>query len=170
MEFNRAVSNPMLIGCIELIRDADTPEHRNMFISELTRASLQVPAIIDPEPVQDETGRLMLLPESKIQFPMLSTMDGKKYYMGFTDSVEYDKWVEKNKKLPFFAMQLSDFFRLLFGKDSQGNISPALGLVVNPFGANVVIPREMLGDITMAKMGIRPPMKNKPAAEAKETE
>lgn len=170
MEFNRAVSNPMLIGCIELMRDADTPEHRNMFISELTKASLQVPALIEPEPEKDEAGRLKLLPESRIQFPMLSTTDGRKYYMGFTDSLEYDKWVEKNKKLPFFAMQLSDFFRLLYGKDSQGNISPALGLVVNPLGANIVIPREMLGDITMAKMGFKPPVKKAPVPEAKETE
>jgi hypothetical protein len=31
----------------------------------------------------------------------------------------------------------------LFKKDPQGNTSPAAGFVINPFGANIVITREL---------------------------
>ena len=53
MEFNKTVSNPMLVGCIELVKEEDTPDHRNMFVTELLKASFQAPAVIDPEPVAD---------------------------------------------------------------------------------------------------------------------
>lgn len=168
MEFNKAVFNPMLVGSIELMREDDSPEHKNMFIGELMKAELQVPAIIKPDPEEDEEGNLKLSPESKVQFPLLATKDGRKYYMGFTDAVEYSKWVEKNTDLPYFAMKIPDYFRLIFGKDSQGNTSPALGLVINPLGANVVIPKEMVGDLAFASMGIQPPRKKTAAKNPEE--
>ena len=35
MEFNKPVSNPMMVGSIELLKAEDTPEHRQMFLDEL---------------------------------------------------------------------------------------------------------------------------------------
>lgn len=54
MEFNKSVSNPMLMGAIELMKAEDTPEHRNMFIGELGKASFLSPAIVDPAPTEGE--------------------------------------------------------------------------------------------------------------------
>ncbi|MCM1025345.1 MAG: SseB family protein [Roseburia sp.] len=153
MEFNKVVSNPMLVGCVQLMRAEDTPEHRSMFVGELTKALLQAPALIDPAPAEDGEGRLTVTPGSRIQFPMLSTPDGKRFYMGFTDPVEYNKWAERNNKPPFFALRLDDYLNMMFRRDSQGNENPALGLVLNPLGDNIVIPREMLAGIMAAKMG-----------------
>ena len=34
MEFNKPVSNPMMVGSIELLKAEDTPEHRQMFLEE----------------------------------------------------------------------------------------------------------------------------------------
>ena len=65
MEFNKAVFNPMLVGSIELMREDDSPEHKNMFIGELMKAELQVPAIIKPDPEEDEEGNLKELDESE---------------------------------------------------------------------------------------------------------
>ena len=48
MEFNKTVSNPMLVGALELMKAEDTPAHRNMFMGELTKASFLTPAIIEP--------------------------------------------------------------------------------------------------------------------------
>lgn len=151
MEFNVSVSNPMLVGAIELLKAEDTPEHRNMFVGELQKASLLAPAVIDPEPVEDEEGKLKITPGSKIQFPMLAASDGKRFYMGFTDMVEYRKWQEKNKELPFFAIKFDDCARMLFGRDAQGNICPALGFVINPYGANLVVPKEMVAGVMAAR-------------------
>ena len=48
MEFNKPVSNPLLMGSIELMKAEDTPAHRNMFMGELAKAEFLSPAIIEP--------------------------------------------------------------------------------------------------------------------------
>ena len=88
MEFNKTVSNPMLVGALELMKAEDTPAHRNMFMGELTKASFLTPAIIEPAPTEDAEGKLVLAPNSKVQFPMLNTPDGAKFFMAFTDAAE----------------------------------------------------------------------------------
>lgn len=168
MEFNKPVSNPMLIGCIELMRDADTPEHRIMFAEELARASLLVPASIEPSPETDEEGNLKMLPGSRVSFPMLNTMDGKKFCMGFTDVVEYRTWAVRNGNLPFYAFTFQDYLNLIYSKDSQGNENPLLGLVINPLSANVVIPKRMIESMHSVQMGMRPGMKKTEVPETKE--
>ena len=45
MEFNKPVSNPMLVGAIELMKAEDTPDHRNMFLNEMMKAFFLAPAI-----------------------------------------------------------------------------------------------------------------------------
>ncbi len=151
MEFNKPVSNPMLVGSIELMKAEDTPAHRNMFVGELAKASFLSPAIIEPAPVEDSEGKLTVAPNSKVQFPMLNTPDGAKFFMAFTDEAEYQKWQEKNQKFPFFSLTLDDYAAMILRRDAKGNICPALGMVVNPFGANIIVPREMLAGMMSAK-------------------
>lgn len=151
MEFNKTVSNPMLVGAIELMKAEDTPAHRNMFVGELAKASFLSPAIIEPAPVEDAEGKLTVAPNSKVQFPMLTSPDGVKFFMAFTDEAEYQKWQEKNQKFPFFSLTFDDYAAMILRRDQKGNICPALGMVVNPFGANIVVPREMLAGMMSAK-------------------
>lgn len=146
----------MLLGCIELMRDADTPEHRQMFADELGKALFVAPAIVEPAPIEDEEGNLKLAPESKIQFPMLGTTDGKKLYMAFTDQKEYDEWQEANQKFPMFTLNLQDYANMLLRKDPFGNPYPVVGLVINPMSTNLVVSREMLGSIIAMKMAQDP--------------
>ena len=122
-----------------------------MFVGELQKSGFIAPAVVEPAPVEDAEGKLTLAPGSKIQFPMLTTPDKKWFYMGFTDMAEYRKWQEKNKDLPFFAMKFEDYARILFGRDSQGNVCPALGFVINPLGANIIVPKEMVAGIMAAR-------------------
>nr|WP_300832652.1 SseB family protein [uncultured Acetatifactor sp.] len=151
MEFNKTVSNPMLVGALELMKAEDTPAHRNMFMGELTKASFLTPAIIEPAPTEDAEGKLVLAPNSKVQFPMLNTPDGAKFFMAFTDAGEYEKWQEKNQKFPFFALKLEEYAAMILRRDPKGNLCPALGMVVNPFGANIILPREMLAGMMTAR-------------------
>lgn len=153
MEFNKSVSNPMLMGAIELMKAEDTPEHRNMFIGELAKASFLSPAIIEPAPTQGAEGKLVLSPGSKVQFPMITGAEGMRFFMAFTDMAEYEKWQEKNpqQKLPYFALKIEDYAAMVLRRDSKGNICPALGITVNPYGANIIVPREMLAGMMSAK-------------------
>lgn len=153
MEFNKSVSNPMLIGAIELMKEEDTPEHRNMFVEELAKASFLSPAIIEPAPTEDAEGNLAIAQGSKVQFPMLTGAEGMRFFMAFTDMAEYEKWQEKNpeQKLPYFSLKIEDYAGIVLRRDARGNICPALGIVVNPFGANLIVPREMLAGMMSAK-------------------
>lgn len=152
MEFNKPVSNPMLVGCLELLKEEDTTEHRKMFVDELQNAKLLAPALIEPAPEEDAEGNLKLIPGSKVQFPMLSAPDGKQFFMGFTDDLEYQKWVEQNQSFPTFALRFDDYVGMMLNKDAQGNPCPALGFVINPYGANIVVPREMIAGIMGARL------------------
>ena len=150
MEFNKSVSNPMLAGSIELVKAEDTPEHRNMFVTELTKAVLLSPAIVDPAPEEDDQGNYKPAPGSKVQFPMLSAPAGKRFFMAFTDRREYEAWQEKNQKMPYFALKFEEYAAMLLGRAPAG-AGPAAGFVINPFGANIVVPREMVAGIMAAR-------------------
>lgn len=153
MEFNKSVSNPMLMGAIELLKAEDTPEHRGMFMKEVTKASFISPAVIEPGPQENAEGKPAISPGSKVQFPMISTGDGKRFFMAFTDEGEYARWVEKApERLPVFALTVEDYAAMLLRKDAQGNACPALGMVINPYGANIILPREMLAEMMAAKI------------------
>ncbi|MCM1541699.1 MAG: SseB family protein [Blautia sp.] len=152
MEFNKPVSNPMLVGCIELLREEDTPEHRDMFVTEMIKASFLAPALIDPEPEENAEGKLTIKGNSKVQFPMLSAPDGRKFFMAFTDASEYEKWQEKARKLPTFALKFDDYAAMLLHKNGDGTTSQALGFVINPVGCNIIVPKEMIANIMAARV------------------
>ncbi len=156
MEFNKPVSNPMLLGCIELIRDEDSQEHREMFVEEFSKALFVAPAMVNPAPVEDEEGNLKLSPQSQIQFPMLSTADGKKLYMAFTDTKEYEAWEAQNQKFPMFTLNMQDYANMLLRKDPMGNPYPIAGIVVNPMSTNMIISKELLGTMMARKMAQDP--------------
>lgn len=151
MEFNKPVSNPMLVGTIELMKAEDTPEHRNMFINEMMKAKMLSPVLVDPMPQPDAQGKLSIAQGSKIQFPMLSTPDGKHFFMAFTDQSELKKWKNEENQQSF-ALSFDDYAAMLLRKDAQGNMSPALGFVINPYSSNIMISREMAANLMGAKL------------------
>lgn len=153
MEFNKPVSNPMLVGAIELMKAEDTPEHRSLFLDEVTKASFLSPAVIEPEPKEDAEGKLFIEKGSKVQLPMLFTSDRRPFFMAFTEEREYEKWVkDAPKNFPTFALTLDDYAAMIFQKNPQGNTCPALGVVINPCGSNVILSREMLAGVMSAKI------------------
>ena len=152
MEFNKNVSNPMLIGAIELMKAEDTPEHRSMFVDELVKAEFLSPAMVDPAPEEEAEGQLKIAQGSKVQLPMLSASDGTKFFMAFTDRAEYDKWQERNQKMYTFALKVDEYAGMILRREPNGNLCPALGMVINPYGANIILPREMLASMMSAKI------------------
>ena len=159
MEFNKPVSNPMLLGCIELMKEEDTPEHREMFAAEFMKASFLAPAVVDPVPTVNEEGEEVIAQGSKIHFPMLGAPDGKRLFVAFTDRKEYDAWCEKNGYLPCFTLKMEDYGQMLLMKNPMGELSPAIGLVINPLSTNLVVSREMVANLMTRKMMANPGMR-----------
>ena len=147
MEFQKIVSNPMLVGAIELMKADPSPEHNSLLIKEMMNAKFMAPAMVDPAPVEDGNGVFKPVPGCKVQFPMLTAADGKRFLMAFTDKLEYQKWKESENQ-SFVALSVAEYAGMILRKDSQ-----AAGFVINPFGANIVIPAPMLMQIMTANMG-----------------
>lgn len=165
MEFNQSVANPMLVGSIELLLEEDTPGHRQMFLTELMKAKLLSPAIIKPQPQTDAEGKQIIAPDSSIQLVMLRTEKGGLYFMGFTDDKEYQKWAERNQPLPGVALKFDDYVSVMMKKDAEGNDCPALGFVINPFGVNMVVPKDTMAKMMAARMIHVAPKKGAGAAK-----
>ncbi len=161
MEFNKPVSNPLLVGAIQLMQAEATPEHRKMVSDEIVKAHFLSPATVTPEPEANAAGEVRLAAGSQVQFPMLSAPDGKKFFVAFTDSMELGKWKNLENQHSF-SMTFDDYAGMLFKKDSKGNTSPAAGFVINPFGANIIVPKEMVAQYLAEKMakaqGQQPPV------------
>lgn len=152
MKLKKSVSNPMLVGSMELLKADDTKEHFTMFLTELQKAELLAPALINPAPVEEEEGERKILPGSMVQFPMLSASDGNRYFMGFTDEGEYRLWEEKNQPCPTFALKFDDYIGLMMRKNADGQMSNAQGIIVNPYGANLVLHKDLLANIMAGRM------------------
>ncbi|MCD7835537.1 MAG: SseB family protein [Lachnospiraceae bacterium] len=142
MQFNKPVSNPMLVGSIELLKAEDTPGHRKMFEEEAMKAVYLAPVTVKPAPEPDANGMVRINPGSQVQFPMLSAPDGKRFFMAFTDWSELKKWRDEDGQQTL-AMSFDDYMDMLFKKEAGGKENPAAGFVINPFGGNIAITREM---------------------------
>ncbi len=137
MELNRNVENPMLIGTMELLRSDPSPEHKQLFVNEMVKARFLSPAMITPAPEVDEEGKGKLAPGCKIQFPMLTAPDGKHFFIAFTDKIEQKKWKEDGSTI--VTLTMDEYISMTLRPDSHSS-----GCVINPYGANLVISKELM--------------------------
>ena len=56
------VSNPMLIGAMELLKKDKSPESIKMFMDEVLHARFLAPVVITPEPEVGEDGKVKIDP------------------------------------------------------------------------------------------------------------
>lgn len=147
----KPISNPMLVGAIELLKAENTPEHQKLFTEEMLKAKYLAPVIIDPVPVPDEKGLVKIPRDARIQFPMLTTKDGKHFMMAFTDWEELHKWKDEPNQQTF-ALSFDDYARMLLKKGPEGQTSSALGFVINPFGGNIVVTNQMVAGLIAQRL------------------
>lgn len=133
----KPVTNPMLVGAMELLRAEDTMDHRRMVVEELTHATLLSPVVITPEPVPGEDGIPRLTPDHNVKVPMISAK-GKNFFMAFTDLGELQKW-QKEEKQSVFGFRFSDYLNMI-----QGAGETCDGLAINPGGNNLVLSKGLI--------------------------
>lgn len=146
MEFNKPVSNPLLVGAIELLREDETEKYKKMFWAEVLNAEYLTPVSITPPPLRGANGAMRITEGSNIQFPTIGTEDGKQYLMAFTDKAEYDKWKPGTEKY-MFTLTFDDYVSLLLQKDSEGNSNTTVGFMINPCSSNIIITKELIAQL-----------------------
>lgn len=126
------VSNPALKKAMGEMKANDIPQTRNAVINEIMRAKFLAPAKIElggQAPKPDANGKIQLPPNTKFQFTLIGTQDGKQYFMAFTDPDELKKW--NMEPQPTVLLRFDDYARLLEQNPK------AAGLVLNPYGENL---------------------------------
>jgi hypothetical protein len=158
-ELNDAIAtNPDLTSQVAAVKDARQAflERQQMFDQEMFKAKYMTPVMITPEPEVDEDGNVKLAEGSQLALQILpvKNQEMKGIMMAFTDAKEFQKW-DKSAGLHTLSMTMQEFI---------GNVmkDPKLaGVAINPFGANVIIPRERM------EMMVKAAMQQKQAAMAK---
>jgi len=139
LAMNQKVNNlPEIADYVNNVKNArqGLQERQKMFEREMLKAVYLAPVAIKPEPEADEDGNLKLLPGSTMTLQMLPIKD-KGMLMAFTDSKEFAKWNNENAKHTI-SMTMQDFFAAI------ANDTKLAGVTINPFSANIIIPRERI--------------------------
>ncbi|MCM1326522.1 MAG: SseB family protein [Bacteroidales bacterium] len=150
MDIKKPITNPMLVGAMELLNAENTPEHRKIFFEEVVKAVFLAPVVIDPPPVADGQGMFRIPPESRVQFPLLKAPDGKQFFMAYTDWDELQKWNNQDNQQTF-GLKLTDYADMVFKRNESGEMNPVAGVVINPYGGNMALTKEMIAGILMPK-------------------
>ena len=152
------ISNPMLIGAMELLRKNKSPENLKVFMDELLHARLISPIVITPPPVIDENGKAKMTEENKISIPMIPGPDDKKYFMAFTDMEEVQKLKAKGpvSVLPF---SIKDYAVMMAKAADKCD-----GIAINPASNGPLVNKAMIEAI-MSKAIKKPAEQTESQAE-----
>lgn len=127
------VRNPKLVAAMREMVEHNTDNTRSKMAAALMDARLLSP--VERQTVITEQAG----PSTRIRFEDIQNTEGEKYYLCFTDLDEYAKWNDDGKHNSALIMTMEDFGNLLIR-----NINDYKGFVVNPYGENVSITKELL--------------------------
>lgn len=148
MEYNKAVSNPMLVGAIELAKAERTSEHQKLVTEEIFKAVFLSPARVTPTP---EADGVEIGPDRDTLFPVLQAPGGLRFYMAFTDRQELNTWPPA-KEWQSVTMTFEEYAKLMFREDARDKEHPVVGLVINPFSSNIIIYKDKISQYVSLKM------------------
>ena len=131
-----SIRNDDLKKAMDDIRAGYTREKEVKMFEELQKARFLSPVIF-PEGV----------PGMQVRLVMINTPDGKAFFPVFTDHEEAMKMPMKGTdKREYIVRSLKDFEPIF--RDTRGQ---ALGIVVNPFTNNIVLPRDLISKLNAVK-------------------
>lgn len=130
---NEEIRNPKLVQAMQDMKKHDNPYTRGVMAAALMDAKLLSP--IQRQTVLTEKEG----PSTRIKFEDIQNTEGEKFYLAFTDFDEYAKWNDDEKHNQALIMTMEDFGNILIRQ-----INDLKGFVVNPYGENVSITKDLL--------------------------
>ena len=139
--------NPKVKETIAAFKENNNPKNLNNILNELVRSPLLAPAVFDlqgqPAPKPEADGRVQLPKETKISLVMVTSPEGKRYYLGFSDWDAVHEW---QKAQPKAAQQI-----ILLRFDDYANMiaknAEASGLVINPGDNSLRLERPLIESV-----------------------
>ncbi len=145
VDVNKPVENPKLKALFEQLQQQQTDELINQVFEEIAvRAHFLSVIMLSEEPQHNDDGTATFRQGSVMQFPMLTTQDGKHFYPAFTDWGELLKWrqIETPKTL---ILSFDDYATMVLQKEETD------GVIINPFGDNFLLDRPLLAHLKTQK-------------------
>lgn len=145
ININGPVNNKALEDAMMQTKANDCKETQNNMFQMLVKAELMIPVKLDKKPVKHSDQTMTVAKGTRIDFPMIKSVGGNAFTMGFTSEAELLKW-SGGKRVNHAVFCFDDYAQLILQEDS--NLS---GLVINPFHQNVVFPKSLIETLQQHK-------------------
>ena len=132
------INNKELINSINVMKEEKTLEAQNKVITEVLKAKFLCPVILESAPKGG--GRIDINKDTKIQFSIIKTTDGKNYLIAFTSDEEVHKW-QTNKVQQSIIYTFEDYAVIATNNENLD------GFIIDPKGCNLVFTKEMIKEI-----------------------
>jgi len=153
MRFNEKVNNPLIGGAIEVYKKEPGAKTRKMLIEQILQANFLCPAAVSMEPLMSDNGDLYLPEGCEVSPKMIQNAKGCPLLMAFTSQAQMDKWMENRAvrdRVYGFACDFSDYVALMLQKQEDGSYGPAEGFVIDPYGYDLVVDRDMVANLWLS--------------------
>lgn len=132
------INNKELIDSINAMKEEKTLEAQNKVITEVLKSRFLCPVILEAAPKGG--GRIDINKDTKIQFSIIKTTDGKNYLIAFTSDEEVHKW-QTNKVQQSLIYTFEDYAMIATNNETLD------GFIIDPKGCNLVFTKEMIKEI-----------------------
>ena len=146
------VFNPKIKETIAAFKAENSPKNLNDILNELVRSPLLAPAVFDlqgqPAPKPGPDGRVQLPKDTKISLMMVTSPEGKHYYLGFSDWDAAHEWQAKQAKAAqqIVLLRFDDYANMIAKKNEA-----ACGLVINPGDNSLRLERPLIESVKKQK-------------------
>ena len=145
------VFNPKIKEAIAAFKAENSPKNLNDILNELVRSPLLAPAVFDlqgqPAPKPGPDGRVQLPKDTKISLMMVTSPEGKHYYLGFSDWDAAHEWQAKQAKAAqqIVLLRFDDYANMIARNEA------ACGLVINPGDNSLRLERPLIESVKKQK-------------------
>jgi len=145
MDMNEPVENLELVNKIREYTKSQSDEDEKVLREELLKAKFLSPIKVEVEK-EEFKGKQAL--EQDAKFNLINIQDNKdnSYLPVFTDWIEMEKW---NKDEKAIVLTFEDYAKI------ATNNQELVGIVINPYGENLVLDREVIVNIVSGKAVMR---------------
>ena len=144
------VFNPKIKETIAAFKAENSPKNLNDILNELVRSPLLAPAVFDlqgqPAPKPGPDGRV-LPNDTKSSLMMVTSPEGKHYYLGFSDWDAAHEWQAKQAKAAqqIVLLRFDDYANMIAKNEA------ACGLVINPGDNSLRLERPLIESVKKQK-------------------
>lgn len=146
VDVNRPVENPKLKELLSQWRQEQTDDLLSQAFEEIViRAHFLSIITLSEEPAPSGDNIATFLRDTVMEFPMLTTREGKHFYPAFTDWGELAKWQSVGSTTKALILSFDDYASMVeHGADVDG-------VAINPFGDSFLLDRPLLAHLKTQK-------------------